>query len=247
MERCGGALKVARKSLAAAREDARLVSHLESFPFLPFTEDMVKASARMLVAYRDLWPNRPRESLLRSEEKALRDHVTRQMGDHMGSHELFVSMTFHELARFCFTGEGMRKTPQGSPQPLDGRVKHVDLALEHLQGILCGLLMPPFYLIVEQREASSDPSHNTGHSFRRWRVDAETVVEIAADGALPQQARKGFCFDYGRADFSVNVGGDVIRVGWQVGPRFGRGYDFPVEEDETGHLRFGLPRDLWDS
>jgi len=127
------------------------------------------------------------------------------------------------------------------------------LALRYLQAVVRDLRaetsfgVPPSYFVVEQREPYSDEMSKPGRGLRRWRVGADTVIEIDKDAALPEQVCHGMYYDYGRADFSVNERGDAVRVGWHVGRRYGRGDEFPLEEDENGHLRFGQRRHLWVS
>jgi len=105
----------------------------------------------------------------------------------------------------------------------------------------------PTSLVVEQRTPSPRASFNTGTTLRRWRVTIEHDAEIAIDEVLPAQTRAGMYYDSGRADFSVHENSAKVRIGWQVGPRYGRGYDVPVERVADGSSQLGTPSLLWVS
>ncbi len=134
----------------------------------------------------------------------------------------------------------------------------VALALSHLLETLRHLQVegrahdprlgnPPGHLIVERCEPSAHRAVNTGTALQRWRVDSDGVTSVALEDPLPEPIRDGMYYDFGRATFSLRDDGKTVRIGWQVGPRFGRGYDLPVEADDGGELRLGQPRDLWVS
>ncbi len=106
---------------------------------------------------------------------------------------------------------------------------------------------PPSSLVVEQRQASPDAYLNLGITMRRWRVTRASVSIIVNDEQLPPQNRDGMFYDYGKAHFAIFEDTDTVRVGWVVGPRYGRGYDLPVELVEGEPVRFGTPRMLWES
>jgi hypothetical protein len=106
---------------------------------------------------------------------------------------------------------------------------------------------PPMSIIVEQRTPSPHAGFNTGTTLRRWRVTAEGTTALTQDEPLPAQTRIGMYYDCGRADFSVDENGGKVRVGWQVGPRYGRGYDLPIERAADGSVRLGRPSALWVS
>lgn len=87
---------------------------------------------------------------------------------------------------------------------------------------------PPVVIFVEQKVPSDHPCFNTGAALRRWRVTREEVVEVPLTTPLPEQKRSGMYYDSGRGDFAVATDGTRVRTGWQVGPRYGRGFDLPV-------------------
>ena len=106
---------------------------------------------------------------------------------------------------------------------------------------------PPKSLIVEQRVPSSHESFNTGATLRRWRVHEDQTTEIPIGDPLPHQTRVGMYYDSGRADFSVDESATKVRIGWQVGPRYGRGYDLPIERAADGSPHLGGAKLLWVS
>jgi len=106
---------------------------------------------------------------------------------------------------------------------------------------------PPASLIVEQRTPSQHAQFNTGTTMKRWRVSVDGTAALAPEDPLPAQTRSGMYYDSGRADFSVHEQLGKVRVGWQVGPRYGRGYDLPIERSPDGALRLGVPSPLWVS
>jgi hypothetical protein len=106
---------------------------------------------------------------------------------------------------------------------------------------------PPTSLIVEERVACSHASFNTGATLRRWSVSEESATEIPIDEVLPDQTRIGMYYDSGRANFSVHQSAAKVRIGWQVGPRYGRGYDVPIERAADGSPHLGSPKPLWVS
>lgn len=96
--------------------------------------------------------------------------------------------------------------------------------------------VPPRYLVVTQREPSEHVLFNVGTAIRLWKIDAAEATEQLLTPAIPEPVRVGMYHDIGRGDFAVHDGGQRIRVGWAVRPRYGRGYDLPVERGTSGML-----------
>lgn len=132
----------------------------------------------------------------------------------------------------------------------------VDLVLTYFVGVLADLHraatheprfgLPPESMIVEQRSSSDHRLFNTGRAIRRWRVTRDGVTEVPLGELQPPQRMPGMYHHEGRGDFSVSVDGESVRVGWQVGPRFGRGHDLPVVRN-SGSVHFGQASPLWIS
>ena len=130
--------------------------------------------------------------------------------------------------------------------------------LEYLQDVLFELEQeakdlppdlgtPPRVLFVEEREPSGHGSLNTGPTRRRWRLTTEQVVPLSKDEPSPDQEIPGMYYDTGRADFAIMSAYRIVRVGWQVGPRYGRGYDFPIESSAEQMPQLGKPKPTWVS
>lgn len=134
----------------------------------------------------------------------------------------------------------------------------IRLVLEHLQSVLRDLHRaatehavrfgtPPPELIVEMREASDHRSFNTGATVARWRVSVDEVAPQDLGPLSPPTRAAGMYHESGRADFAIRPDHTSVRIGWQVGPRFGRGYDADLETHEDGHVALGAPRPIWAS
>jgi hypothetical protein len=133
-----------------------------------------------------------------------------------------------------------------------------NLVLDHFQGVLRDIQSdaeryeykmgrPPMSFVVEQCRPSSHARFNTGIPIRRWNVTASLITPMKIDEEFPLQSRYGMYYDYGKADFAIFEDTPRVRIGWQVGPLFGRGYDLPLELAEDSHARFGVPIPLWVS
>jgi hypothetical protein len=87
----------------------------------------------------------------------------------------------------------------------------------------------PSVFYVSQKEPTDDIGLKAGSILRRWKIDKSDVIEIPEIEPLPELVTRfrGYC-DHGEAGFSIFSDPDRARVGWQVGPRYGRGIDFPI-------------------
>jgi len=70
---------------------------------------------------------------------------------------------------------------------------------------------------------------------------------MAIDEELPTPNEAGMYYDYGKADFAIKEDNTSVRIGWQVGPLFGRGYDLPIELEKGRPARLGAGILLWIS
>ncbi len=86
----------------------------------------------------------------------------------------------------------------------------------------------PTVLYVSQKEPGGRRNFNTGFVLRRWKVEESQVTEMDEGRRFPDPVQIGMYYDHGRADFSILSDPPRVRVGWQVGPRYGRGYDYPI-------------------
>ena len=100
---------------------------------------------------------------------------------------------------------------------------------------------PPRLFFVEEKEPSDHQFFNTGPTRRRWKVTAEQVVPLASEESLPPKSVSGMYYSIGQADFALINSDGIVRLGWWVGPRFGRGYDFPLEYSADKEPQLGKP------
>ena len=131
----------------------------------------------------------------------------------------------------------------------------IELALSYIQKTLCELQhkeytdrkiqseIPPTVMCVTLKSSPEDVGHNTGKPKRRWMVGCTEMEEIPLSRKSLDKQIQGMYYNYGDAEFSFFENGSILRIGWYVGPRFGRGYDIPVKEDGT----LGEPQLLWKS
>ena len=105
---------------------------------------------------------------------------------------------------------------------------------------------PPLELWVEQKEPSSHRSLNTGRTLGRWRVGLESVWSLPIDEPVPEATVDGMYWNFGRADVAVLHDGRV-RIGWFVGPRHGRGFDYSVSVGADGNPVLGTGVPVWVS
>ena len=88
----------------------------------------------------------------------------------------------------------------------------------------------------------------TGSIIRVWRITHTEIVGLAASATVPAPAgRSGMYYDRGSFDFVVAPDRTSVVVGWQVGPRFGRGFRYQVAADDSGRLSLRLADTLWKS
>jgi hypothetical protein len=103
--------------------------------------------------------------------------------------------------------------------------------------------IPPSELFVWQTVPSDHRTFNTGQPLSKWLITRESIQPCPLEEQLPDEAMTGMYYNRGRANFSVLESQSVLRVGWQLGPRLGRGFDIPIQD---GHIA-GEPRLTWVS
>ena len=106
--------------------------------------------------------------------------------------------------------------------------------------------VPPAFLIVEQNEFSSYSSEKNGKCLGRWIVRLTSIEEFSGDPKAIKQERNGMYYSHGSGDFSVHDNGEVVRIGWVVGPRFGRGYKYSIVQSGD-EIELTNQEDLWVS
>lgn len=124
---------------------------------------------------------------------------------------------------------------------------------ESLRKLSIGLLtekprddIPPTFLIVEQTEFSAYHTSRNNNFLGRWMVRLTSIEEFAGDPNAIEQEINGMYYSHGFGEFSIQDNGEIVRVGWQVGPRFGRGYEYSIvrhgDQIELANQKF-----LWGS
>lgn len=91
---------------------------------------------------------------------------------------------------------------------------------------------------------------NTGACLRRWLIADSGIEEQSVKKAMPERSRHGkygMFWNYGSGDFSIVEDKKILRIGWCVGPRYGRGYDVPYTIDDEGNVIFQSPVSTWVS
>jgi len=106
--------------------------------------------------------------------------------------------------------------------------------------------VPPTFLIVEQNEFSSYSSEKNGKCLGRWIVRLTLIEEFSGDPKAIKQERNGMYYSHGYGDFSIHDNGEVVRIGWYVGPRFGRGYKYSIVR-RGGEIELVNQEGLWIS
>jgi hypothetical protein len=88
----------------------------------------------------------------------------------------------------------------------------------------------------------------TGGVHSLWRITKSEIVTLPASFVIPPAARiSGMYYQRGTFDFVVATDARSVVVGWQVGPRFGRGFRYEVGTDDAGHLSLRISHTLWKS
>jgi len=88
--------------------------------------------------------------------------------------------------------------------------------------------IPPVFLIVEQTEFSADDSSRSKKYLGRWTVRLTSIEIFTGNTNAIEQERNGMYYSHGFGEFSIHDSGEIVRVGWQVGPLFGRGYEYSI-------------------
>ncbi len=84
-----------------------------------------------------------------------------------------------------------------------------------------------------------------------WHLATMIVVAAihlaACVEALPADTRVGMYWERGRAFFAILEQARTVRLGWVVGPRYGRGFDVPIIDSDDGSPILGPGVCTWVS
>ena len=106
--------------------------------------------------------------------------------------------------------------------------------------------VPPTFMIVEQTEFSSYHSGRNNKFLGRWMVRLTSIEEFSGDTNAIEREINGMYYSHGFGEFSIHENGEIVRVGWQVGPLFGRGYEFSIVQRDD-KIELVNQKDLWVS
>ncbi|GEM_PF-4211622 len=104
---------------------------------------------------------------------------------------------------------------------------------------------PPTCMILFEHLPSSHKMFNTGDPVRSWILTKVGIEERPINTPPPEKRLRGAYFECGLGDFSILDDRKILRIGWQVGPRYGRGYDIPYEVDSDGTPVLLEPNERW--
>ncbi len=81
-----------------------------------------------------------------------------------------------------------------------------------------------------------------------WRVTRDGIEELSPNYVLPPFGEPdGMYYGHGEGSFALCEDDQTVLLGWQVGPRFGRGYSHKVEGESAGGLRLRAGAQVWVS
>jgi len=106
--------------------------------------------------------------------------------------------------------------------------------------------IPPLFMIVDQIEFSTYDSSERGDCLGRWIVHLTSIEEFSGDPKAIKLEENGMYYSHGFGDFSIHNNGEVVRIGWHVGPRFGRGYKYSIAQSND-EIDLVHQEDLWMS
>jgi hypothetical protein len=106
--------------------------------------------------------------------------------------------------------------------------------------------VPPAFLIVEQTEFSACHTSRNNNYLGRWMVRLTSIEVFTGNPNAIEQEINGMYYSHGFGEFSIHDNGEIVRVGWQVGPLFGRGYEYSIVQ-RGDEIELENQEDLWGS
>lgn len=108
---------------------------------------------------------------------------------------------------------------------------------------------PPRSGFVMLREFKKrEQPYSVEPALRKWSISIDGVEEIAADFEPPKNGRiEGMFYDSFLGWFEIRPDQKGFEIGWQTGPRFGRGYSYDIELYPESGYRLSEPRAKWAS
>jgi hypothetical protein len=107
---------------------------------------------------------------------------------------------------------------------------------------------PPAEGFARHLSEVDEKGRTSGNVRGVWRIAQTEIVALPASFTIPPAGRtSGMYYDTAAFDFVVAPDGTSVVVGWQVGPRFGRGVRYQVVTDDAGNPSLRLADTLWKS
>ena len=106
--------------------------------------------------------------------------------------------------------------------------------------------IPPTFIIAEQNEYPSYFTEKKGKCLGRWKVGLSSIETFVDDPQAIKLEENGMYYSRGFGEFSIHENGEVVLVSWQVGPRYGRGYQFSMVQ-HNGAIELTNQKELWIS
>lgn len=153
-------------------------------------------------------------------------------------------------------GDGIRSSIQVHVMSTVALQRITALALKQFTSTLCGNRdyawspnsgKPPSKGYIEQKQFSREPWVND-QAVAAWKIeDYESISTIEPMARLPKPVTDGMFFDWLIGHWGVADDLKNLSINWQTGPRFGRGFIYPILEAPTGILYLGNRKPTWVS
>ena len=106
---------------------------------------------------------------------------------------------------------------------------------------------PPSKGYIEQKRFSREPWTND-RALAAWKIENyENTTKIEPLTKSPKPVIDGMFFDWLIGSWGVANDLKNLSINWQTGPRFGRGFIYPILEAPTGILYLGDRKPTWVS
>ncbi len=106
---------------------------------------------------------------------------------------------------------------------------------------------PTSQAYVERKGFAASPWSDTP-AISAWIIsDFDTVTEVSPFERLPVPTIDGMFFDQLIGHWGIATDQNRLSINWQTGPRFGRGFVYPILKSETGTVYLGKSKSTWVS
>jgi hypothetical protein len=105
---------------------------------------------------------------------------------------------------------------------------------------------PPGSLIFAYHDKYSKKGPGIGNIIKKWRISTTTISEISVNIEPEHQPQDGMYYNEGHGFFAFDKSIKNLILWWQVGPRYGQGYNYKVK-DVNNQVVIDEPYLLWMS